>query len=459
MPYGVLLLCDILNKNGISCKIFNTAAEISMGRKFSLGKIVKKYNPKILGFTLQWHSQMRDTFREIRRIKRIFKEKKIVVGGITASLLSKTIMEKENSIDFLIRGDAEIPLLKLCKKIKNEDGDFSNIENLSYRENKKIKENEIKYSISSKLFSSLNYSNFDSIINKEDVFKISNNFWIGIKNKKIFYPEPEKKRFFYITSRGCFFSCSYCSATKYHTLCKRKKPVYRSPESTAEDIKEILKQGIENIYFPTFPDPDNRENFYTKLFKIFRENNISFNCTIDCFKVPDKSFIDCFYKTFKHRLSDSYIAISPDSFNEKIRLKNKNQDYKNKDLLSFIAKANRLGVKIRLYLVSGLPFSDKKNFMENILYSKKLSIFKNLEIITNTVPIEPFSPLFLNPQKYKVKIKCKTLKNFIHKKSGVLGYTTNKLNENDIFNCIKIFNKELSKVSKNFYPIDVKNIN
>lgn len=240
MPYGVLLSCDMLNKNGISCKIFNAAAEISAGKKFSLTNIIKKYEPKILGFTLQWHSQMLDTFKEIRKIKKAFPDKKIIMGGITAYFFSKEILKREKAVDFIIRGDPEIPLLKLCRKIKYGERDFNNIENLSYRENKKIKENPIKYSIDEKTFSSLNYSNFDYIINKNSVFKVSNNFWVGIKNNKIFYPEPFKKRFFYITSRGCFHNCSYCSATNYHLFCGRKKPVYKSPESTAKDIKKYL---------------------------------------------------------------------------------------------------------------------------------------------------------------------------------------------------------------------------
>ncbi len=459
MPYKAILLCDFLAKNSIKASIFNAAAETANNKKFSLIGLIEKYDPEIIGLTLQWHSQMKGVFEASRRIKKKFPQKKIVVGGITASFFSRQILEKEKSIDYVIRGDAEIPALKLCRQIKSGKTDLKSIENISYRQAGRIYENPVKYKISRRIFNSLSYSSFSHILNIDSMLNVSNNFYVKVKNGVFYSPEPPKKRFFYIASRGCVFNCSYCSASAYHRLCGRTSPVYKSPETVCRDIKKLLSYGIENIYFPTFPDSFRENNFYTKLFKIFIRKNITFNCTIDCFHLPRPPFLEIFQRTFKNNLKDSHIVLSPDLLDEKKRKLNKGQLYSNRELFSFIYAAQKYGINVRLSLAAGLPFASRSDYSKTLLYAERLSSFSNLEITMNTIPIEPYSPLFLNPEKYKVKLKCKNFNDFLLKKPGELGYETDQLSERQIFQTISVFNRVMSRASEKFKKIDIKNIN
>jgi len=77
----------------------------------------------------------RDTFRpsqyavSVKRIKNINPRVPVIAGGITASLFAKQFIE-HLGFDFVIRGDAEIPLPRLVSSLLDGEGQIEDVDNL-----------------------------------------------------------------------------------------------------------------------------------------------------------------------------------------------------------------------------------------------------------------------------------------------------------------------------------------
>jgi len=90
------------------------------------------------------------TLKISKRIKELDKEIKIVLGGVHPTFMYKAIMDENPHIDFIIRGEGEIPSSSLVKSYEN-DLALNNVRNLVWRSNgaggSRIKVNSISNEI------------------------------------------------------------------------------------------------------------------------------------------------------------------------------------------------------------------------------------------------------------------------------------------------------------------------
>ena len=90
-----------------------------------------------------------------------------VLGGLTASGFSREILEHFPEIDFIIRGDAEKPLLELVQHLLSAgsrsaaQSGLSAIPNLSYRDENGIVENAQIYTATPDDLDALNFVDID----------------------------------------------------------------------------------------------------------------------------------------------------------------------------------------------------------------------------------------------------------------------------------------------------------
>jgi len=453
MPMGIIALSNLLNRNAINAKIFNFSIEKIENNDLKIEDIINKFNPKILLFTLHWYQQSKDVINTINKIKKKFPYIKIAIGGFTASAFYKEIMQYCDNIDFIIRGDAEIPLLNLCKTILNGQRDYKDIPNLAWRNGKRLIYNEHNYVITKDIFDSLEYGDFSSIINIKNVLKYSNNSNVDLENKKkgdIYIKEIKKlekkiKVFYYNFARGCLSNCSFCGGSNMsqRIINKRCNVIFKSPESVINDIKMALSYGVERIHFNYYPFND---KYYANILRLIRKNNLNFYITLECFNLPSIDLLKELKATFNGKYqNDSKIILSPENFNETIRELNKSFFYSNKDILKFLFFLNNTDFNIGLCLISGLPFERRKDFKENLIYTNfLLKKIKKLEIQISTVPIEPFSPMFINPGKYKIKKTKNSFLDYMVKNCDELGYISNFLKSDQIkrnINRFSVFEK------------------
>lgn len=130
-------------------------------------------------------------FEHNKRLAKYFKEKYpdccILFGGHNISNTSSELLEECSYIDFLIHEEGEIPFSELLLALLGEKK-FSDVPNLSYREDGKIIKTENKFFDVWDFPSPYTSGIFDKIIKKSD---------------DVFYGIIE-------TNRGCPYKCVYC---------------------------------------------------------------------------------------------------------------------------------------------------------------------------------------------------------------------------------------------------------
>lgn len=156
MPLGLPALCWRLTRAGSSSQIMHLTVEELLDPDFVIPKA------KFIALDLHWHPQTYRVIETARLIKQSLPEVKILLGGFTASLFANEIMTGFPEIDFIIKGDAEVPLVELCQGRALKD-----IPNLVWREGGKVRENPRNYVIDQNTFDELEYFHLDLISHHE----------------------------------------------------------------------------------------------------------------------------------------------------------------------------------------------------------------------------------------------------------------------------------------------------
>jgi radical SAM superfamily enzyme YgiQ (UPF0313 family) len=435
MPIGFLALADFLVQNGISAKVLNFYLQKIKDPNFSLDNILRSLRPKVICFSMHWHPQMHDTIEVIKKVKKDFPAIAVVVGGFSSSYFYKEIMRREKDIDFLIRGDGEIPLLLLVGDLVGKKRiDHIAIPNLCWRQNGAVAINPHSYVVTPKIFNSLRYANFKLLY---DTSASLRGMW-GWKKGETFDGQNKKANIFYYSpARGCTFACSFCGGGReaQRVMNRRHKTIVKSHGSAMVDLTMAHKGGAEALYICA--DPLLAAEYYEKLFHDIKKQGLVFTAFFEHFSLPSLRFIRSFRRTFK---KDSVLILSPETGSEYIRRKNKGIYYSNAALLECMRQCADVGVAVELYFTSGLPFETKKYFFETISFIRDLRKKFTFKLYAFPLHIEPLSPLFLCSQKYGIISEKRTYKDFINKRFD-LGYKTKYFSKDQILRNIGLLQR------------------
>jgi anaerobic magnesium-protoporphyrin IX monomethyl ester cyclase len=174
---------------------------------------ISTYNPKYIGLTCL--TPMKDIVLKISKIiKTINKEIIVIIGGHHPTFCTDEMLNSPY-IDYIVKGEGELPLLQLLKHLENKNGDFYNITGVAYKHNGGIISNDCFDMIDN--LDSLPMPSRDSVINCDfDIYRAH----------------------FISTARGCPYTCSFCSDKKlWHSSVRR-----RSVNSCIKEIKYLIKK-------------------------------------------------------------------------------------------------------------------------------------------------------------------------------------------------------------------------
>ena len=182
-----------------------------------------------------------------------------------------------------------------------------------------------------------------------------------LKNEK--YKVPMRGGAFTIirTSRGCPFKCTFCTSRLYYGDKWRT----RSVNSVIEEIKEIKKLGIDNIFFnsDTFTF---RKSFVLDLCKKLNDENLNIKwfCnsrvdTIDMEMAKEMKNAGCWL-----------IAFGIESGNQEVLNRTK-KGIKLEKAIETISMVNKTGIETIAYFIFGLPGETKETLKDTIKFAKK----------------------------------------------------------------------------------------
>jgi len=424
MPMGLLAIADYADRQGYKTEVLHPGIEWINNKSFSLISHVEKCLPRLIGLSLHWHQQSYDVIETARVIKFNNPDIFIVLGGLTASYFHEDILNNFNCIDGVIRGDGEVPFLKLAEEICRDNKDLSRVPNLSWRKNSNLKINEVFFVPQSEDLDKFNFTNFNLLKNHRlymEYVKIPW-FWIYGINKWMNMKLSQLNRVFPLPMfRGCPVNCSFCGGSNLSQklINGRTNVSIRSIDKVIDSIKEAKSYGYKTVFIEHLC-LEERERYFSSLFQKIKEEKLKINCILECGPLPSQSLINLFKNTFLE--DNSMILLSPESSSEIVRNKNKGYRFSNRDLLETLRLTDRLKIPVEMCFALGLPFETLDDLEETKKYHRFLkSEFKNtVTIRTQIIELDPGSPMYENPSEYHIIREKKSFLDFYRQNKNKL---------------------------------------
>ena len=363
---GISYIASFLLKNKINVDVIEPSQEdLSESELFQMLKN-KKY--MICGISLQFDFILDKSICFIKKLKKYFNFK-IFIGGVSATFHYKILLEQCKEIDAVILNEGEITFYEICKAIFDQS-DWHKIHNIAYMENDLIFKNIGNPFI----------DNLDKL-----PFPLRN-----IKNKD---------QVAIITSRGCLFNCSFCSASAYY---KQSKPQwrYRSPKNIVDELEEIFNNyGINTFSFTDDNFTGGSKEGIQRVYKIADEisnRNLQILWSFGC-RVQDVE-IKLFNHLKKVGLKHVFIGIENGSQNVLDRYRKKTSI---KDNINAIDILKNLNILTDYYYISFDPYTTINELKESFLFLKNNKI-ANYKILTSKMIPYKGSDVFKKLEKQKL---------------------------------------------------------
>ena len=226
-PVFLLQLAAELRAKGLKVKVLDGLT--GNLTKETLYLELKKYETSIYAFSL-FHSSYSAVVELARKIKNVHPNSTIITGGTYATLVYKPLLEKHPEFDYVVLGDGDRSLPKLCTVlISKKMSKIEPIHGIAYRYGNTIKETP------------------PEPVNLDSVQPLARDFSNAILEKKF--------SFSMVASRGCGHGvCSFCYLPRYQKLSNHPKYRHRCIESIIREMTDL--KSTYNVSHITFVDED-----------------------------------------------------------------------------------------------------------------------------------------------------------------------------------------------------------
>lgn len=270
---GLLYLGSYLRRHGVEayCQfndIHNDRASMERNIRYLLGQV----KPKLVGVSLKWSPYIARGLEICRLIKKHAPQVKIVLGGDTATYFADELIQDDH-VDYVIRGDGELPLLRLVM------GD-EEIPNCTYKRDGAVVRSATTYVHNERNSAEIYLSHLDELL----VWP-ADLFWSPF----LFVP----------TGQGCSMHCFYCAGSRENQrrVFNRKGPYLRPIERVRQDIRRAKEYNSTLMFDFDLPEYDSLDH-YRRLWEGLglRSHSVGFAF----WDIPSADLVALVARTFKH---------------------------------------------------------------------------------------------------------------------------------------------------------------
>ena len=290
--------------------------------------LFEKQPDMIIFSTYIWNKEY--VFSITKELKKILPDVKIALGGPEVSYEWDKIMAENQEIDYIFTGEGEKALLNFFTK------DISEVKGVVYREGDNLK-----------------YNGIEPLIENLDIIPFP-------------YDDEElqdrTKIFYYESSRGCPFNCSYCMSSI------DKSVRYYSVDRTKEDLKRFIDSPIKLLKFVDRTFNLSKEK-YMAIWRFLLENyreGITFHFEINA-NIFDDETLD-FLETVPKGYFQFEIGVQTIDAQA---MKSIGRINKLEKLEHNIRRISR-NIHLHLDLIAGLPYETYDKFRESFDYVHRL---------------------------------------------------------------------------------------
>ena len=396
MPMGEFALASNLERENYSVKLVNLGLEKKLNPSYDMLGFIRSIESKVYAIDLHWAVHSSGAANLANLCKKYHPQSLVVLGGFTATWFHQRILAKYASVDAVVLGEAEDTLSQIVGRAAH-GRDLEGISGIAYRNGAIVKQNRMVKPAES--LDELDYTNLRLLENWRSYLKMDSSG----------YAHNRRPYFWLNLARGCCYNCVHCGGgmDAYRLLTARQNMAFRSPTKVAEDIESLCQLGVKQISFSHDPEIAG-ERYQTQLLDEIRKRRVDVAVYYESVRVPSRTFLEKI-----NRLSyDTTVAISPESPSEEIRIA-AGRSFTNAQMLNAIEDCEDLGIKADIYYMVGLPGESMdflKMFME-VLSKMSHNIWS---CVFPPVPytIDPNCPMATHPEKYGVKLLCKTFDDY-----------------------------------------------
>lgn len=424
MPAGLPVLAGYLARHAVSSAIISLPT--ARRGEFDLPALIKARGVRLVCIPAHWHRQAAGALELAAALKKAVPGVKIALGGYTASYFAADLLRDFPAADYVVRGDGEKPLLRLFGALGKGAAALRRVPNLAWRDGRGVRLNPVTYAASSAELSALGLEGLRLILNRD------------LNPRRGMFCEDGM--FTYVQARGCADNCAACGGGGdfHRKFCGRGGPAVKSPAAAARDIAFLAGLGFGKIQLPLDPLPS--DGYWVKLLGLLAARGLKPELKLELCGLPSERLLKAFASAAG---PGSRMTLFAGSGSERVRGLNRGRFYTNDALLAMLKKAAGLYVNIWTAFTAGLPGETARDVEATAALMRRVR--RELKMSRTGVyafSVEPGSPLFEAPEAHGIKLRRRTLKDFLAQGGRYdVGYATEGLSEREIVRSLKYLEK------------------
>ena len=355
LTLGLAYIAAFLNNHNNYADIINAPYQ-DVDSEYILRRI-KEGHYDIIGISMSIQEDVPDGIELACKIKRIYPELIIFVGGHFATHESENILKNVKAVDIVVRGEGEMTTLNLINAIETGEP-FRNVKGITYRDGE-----ETVVNASAGLIEDLDVLPFPI----EELNRSS-----GLEGD-------------YATisaQRGCYGNCNFCSIVAFYGKSAIRR---RTPRNVVEEIEQYYnkfgKRDFSFIDDDFIDSSDNSKKWVSEFCKELkgRQLKIRFNMVFranDCKEEILKPLIE---------VGLYQVGIGVESFSENV-LKRMNKKINLKHIIDAIKIIRDLGLKLVIGYIMFEPDMSFEDLYTNYIFLKMYGFFAPVHVYNYAKP-------------------------------------------------------------------------
>ena len=413
IPIGVPALANVLRAAGIGVRGISYPLERELSRGFDLRRWLRAQpRARVVLIDLHWYEHSYGAISAANVSKEALPDAWVVLGGLTASGFAREILEDFPSVDFVIRGDAEQPLLQLVQRCLDASDaqlpDLADIPNLAYRQGGEVVENPIGYCATTEDLDRLDFADLSFLDHDREYFVHEYLVTDLPKARAALKTAPFRGRWV-TTARGCKYECSYCGGCKsaQKVLAARDGIVPRSPEAVVDELGRLAAAGVIQASL-SYDIAEMGEDYWRRFFSLLRKSGVKIGLYNECFQMPSLQFVKRFVRAAD--LEHSCLAFSPLSGSQRVRRLN-GKIFSDAELVNILDYLNLSNIFAQIYFSLNLPGETEETLEESIALAERLCDLyppSRIRILSSCHTLDPLSPMAVHPEKYTIDVTMRS---------------------------------------------------